>query len=366
MRAKVAPQGGAAPLHPPPEAERPLDTGNWPVGGRGTERASGPAVAPSLSPQPAKYWVPRALRPLAGGCGRAAPSRGAPSPITRRLALITAACALAAPALHAAEVARWFTTSDGVRLRYLEAGSGRTVVFVPGWCMPARIFEPQMAALSRRWRVVSLDPRGQGQSEVPRGGYEPTRRGQDIRDLLAHLGGGRVVLAGWSLGVLDALSYADMAGDGRLAGLALIDNSVGEGTPPPARTRPSTFFTNLRQRRDQTVRGFVRAMYRTPQDEAYLDEISRQAQRMPVEASIRLLSYPRPREFWRDSLYAVRRPVYYAVTPRLRNQAELVAQKHPMPTVEVFDGAGHALFVDEAARFNASMEEFLAHKAAWG
>ncbi|MBR0674031.1 alpha/beta fold hydrolase [Neoroseomonas soli] len=251
-----------------------------------------------------------------------------------------------------------------MRLRYLEAGTGRLVVFVPGWCMPARIFEPQIAALSRRWRVVSLDPRGQGRSDVPTGGYEPTRRGQDIRDLLAHLGGGRVVLAGWSLGVLDALSYADMAGDGRLAGLALIDNSVGEGTPPPA--RPSTFFANLRRKRDETVRGFVRGMYRTPQDPAYLDGIAREAQRMPVEASIRLLSYPRPREFWRDSLYAVRRPVYYAVTPRLRGQAEAVAQRHPQPMVEIFETAGHALFVDEPARFNASMDEFLARKAAWG
>lgn len=270
---------------------------------------------------------------------------------------------LAAPAVLAAESAHWFRTTDGVRLRYLDAGAGRCVVFVPGWCMPARIFAPQITALARRWRVVALDPRGQGQSEVPRIGYEPTRRGQDIRDLIAHLGERRVVLAGWSLGVLDALSYADMAGDGRLAGLVLIDNSVGEGTPP--RPRPSRFFQNLRQRRDATVRGFVASMYRTPQEASYLDGIAREAQRMPVEASIRLLSYPRPREFWRDSLYAVRRPVFYAVTPRLRGQAELVAQKHPQPTVEVFDGAGHALFVDQAARFNAAMEEFLSSRAAW-
>nr|WP_280846259.1 alpha/beta hydrolase [Neoroseomonas nitratireducens] len=310
------------------------------------------------------YWCPEAFRPLAGGCGRAAPSRGAPTPITRRSAFIVAASGvLAAPAVSAAGQARWFRTSDGVRLRYLEAGSGRVVVFVPGWCMPARIFAPQIEALSRRWRVVVLDPRGQGESEVPRDGYEPTRRGQDVRDLLAQLGGGRVVLAGWSLGVLDVLSYADMAGDGRIAGLALIDNSVGEGTPPPP--RPSRFFQNLRQRRDATVRGFVAGMYRTPQDPAYIDGIAREAQRMPVEASIRLLSYPRPREFWRDSLYAVRRPVFYAVTPRLRGQADLVAQRHPQPMVEIYEGAGHALFVDEAPRFNAAMEEFLSRRAAW-
>jgi microsomal epoxide hydrolase len=303
--------------------------------------------------------------PPAGGFGRAEPSRDARPLVnaSRRALIALAGSAIAAPAVATTTGERWFRTSDGVRLRYLEAGSGRMVVFVPGWCMPGRIFAPQVEALSRRWRVVVLDPRGQGGSEVPREGYEPTRRGQDVRDLLAHLGGGRVVLAGWSLGVLDVLSYADLAGDGRIAGLVLIDNSVGEGQPPPPRA--SRFFQNLRQRRDATVRGFVAGMYRTPQEAAYLDGIAREAQRMPVEASIRLLSYPRPREFWRDSLYAVRRPVYYAVTPRLRSQAEAVAQRHPAPTVEIFETAGHALFVDEAARFNATVDDFLARKAAW-
>lgn len=358
-----APREGSALPHPPAKGLRA--SGHHGLGGwrEGLGATAWPGGAAEPLPPTAQVSGSKGLSALGGGCRGAAPPCGAPSPIPRRLALIAAACALAAPAVRAAEVARWFRTSDGVRLRYLEAGSGRVVVFVPGWCMPGRIFEPQIAALSRRWRVVSLDPRGQGQSEVPRDGYEPTRRGQDVRDLLAHLGGGRVVLAGWSLGVLDVLSYADMAGDGRIAGLVLIDNSVGEGTPPPP--RPSRFFQNLRQRRDATVRGFVAAMYRTPQDAAYLDGIAREAQRMPVEASIRLLSYPRPREFWRDSLYAVRRPVYYAVTPRLRGQAEAVAQRHPQPMVEVFEGAGHALFVDEAARFNASMEEFLSRRAAW-
>jgi len=337
----------------------------WEEGHGAPSIASAP-VSPSSHPAIQSTRVRGHVSPRRGCPGGQTPPGSHPSPFKapRRALIAAAVAALAAPAVRAAAGAHWFRTSDGVRLRYLEAGSGRVVVFVPGWCMPGRIFAPQIEALSRRWRVVALDPRGQGQSEVPSGGYEPTRRGQDIRDLLAHLGGGRVVLAGWSLGVLDALSYADMAGDGRLAGLVLIDNSVGEGRPPQG-GRGSNFFANLRRRRDATVRGFVRGMYRTPQDDAYLDGIAREAQRMPVEASIRLLSYPRPREFWRDSLYAVRRPVYYAVTPRLRGQAELVAQRHPQPMVEVFEGAGHALFVDQAARFNAAMEEFLARRAAW-
>ena len=67
-----------------------------------------------------------------------------------------------------------FVTSDGVRLHILQAApaSGRRsrcCVFVPGWTMPAWIFAPQIAFFSRRWPVVALDPRGQGDSDIPRG-----------------------------------------------------------------------------------------------------------------------------------------------------------------------------------------------------
>ena len=109
----------------------------------------------------------------------------------------------------------------------------------------------------------------------------------------------------------------------------------------------------------------MNAMYRTPQDAAYLDGIAREAQRMPVEASIKLLSYPRPREFWRQSLYATRRPVFYAVTPRLRAQAEAVAARHAAPMTSIYEDAGHALFVDRADRFNDELLQFITKKALW-
>ena len=113
------------------------------------------------------------------------------------------------------------------------------------------------------------------------------------------------------------------------------------------------------------MRGFVRSMYRTPQEDAYLEALTHEAKRMPVEASIKLLSYPRPREFWRQALYATRRPVFYAVTPRLRTQAEAVAARHPAPSVSIYEDAGHALFVDRADRFNSELLQFLNNKAVW-
>src|ERR1700744_5109423 len=98
---------------------------------------------------------------------------------------------------------RYFITSDGVRLHYLEAGPrlGHTIVFVPGWTMPAWIWLAQIQAFAGRYHVVAFDPRGQGDSDAPASGYEPGRRSQDIAELIASLEPVPVLLVGWSLGV---------------------------------------------------------------------------------------------------------------------------------------------------------------------
>jgi len=157
-------------------------------------------------------------------------------------AVLAIATTASGGAVEAAE-SRHLITSDGARLHYLEAGpsGAQTVLFVPGWTMPGWIFERQIAALSDRFHVLALDPRGQGESEVTRFGYTHDRRGRDIGELIEQASSGPVVLVGWSLGVLDSLALVARAGDSRIAGLVLIDNSIGEEPAPravqgPART----------------------------------------------------------------------------------------------------------------------------------
>ena len=275
------------------------------------------------------------------------------------LSLLVLASGLIAHGALAAD--RFFTTTDGVRLHYIEAGPNfaPTLVFVPGWTMPAWIFQQQIAFFSRDYHVVALDPRGQGDSDIPATGYEPYRRGADIRDLIASMGGRQVVLVGWSLGVLDDLAYVHESGDGKLLGLVLIDNSVGEDPAPtpgprtaaPRRRRPAS--------REVAMAQFVRSMFHQPQDEAYLDQLIETALRTPPDASAALLSYPVPRTFWRDAIYTVRKPILYIVTPRLAGQAENLAVRHPGVQSDIYADAGHALFVDDGDRFNAEMLDFL-------
>lgn len=281
-------------------------------------------------------------------------------------ALCAASGIAPATALATNQSSRWFTTTDGVRLHYVDAGlaadpRGATLVFVPGWTMPGWIWQEQLAHFAPHQRVIAFDPRGQGRSAIAAGGYNYGRRAADIGELLDVAQARNVVLVGWSLGVLETLRYMH---DARAAAVqtpvravVLVDNSVGEGAPPTGR---STFLQRLQRQRRPTMQRFVQAMFRRPVAQPWLETLLEAALRLPLQHSLQLLQQPTPREFWRDTLYAMEIPVLYAYTPRYAVQAELVKQRKPEVDTELFADAGHALFVDAADTFNQSLERFLA------
>ena len=238
------------------------------------------------------------------------------SHLATALLLLTALLARTTAAQTLPGVAdRFFTTSDGARLHYLDAGppTAHTIVFIPGWTMPAWIWTPQIAAFSHSYRVIAFDPRGQGDFAIAASGYEPGRRGQDIAELIARLGPAPVLLVGWSLGVLDALAYVHTNGDRDVAGLVLVDNSVGEEPAPlpirpPGRHRPGRPIPH-----PAYMQSFVRTMFRTPQSPAWLDRLTEATLRTPDWAARALLSYPEPRSYWRAAIYSTAKPVLYVV-----------------------------------------------------
>lgn len=272
------------------------------------------------------------------------------------------ACAQDAPA---APLRRSLRTSDGVQLSLLEqrpaggaAAPGPVLVLLPGWCMPASIWGAQLDSLGARWRTIAMDPRGQGESEIPARGYTADRRADDLHDVLEQvLGAGeQAVLVGWSLGVLEALQYVYRHGSARLCALALVDNSIGEPPPPAA---GGNFPQELSKAREATLDRFIRAMFTHPPGAELIARIRASTLRMPLQASLALLSYPQPREHWREVVHAFEQPLAYLVTPRYREQSQNLQRTRPRARVEVFEHAGHALFVDEASRFNTVLAEWI-------
>jgi microsomal epoxide hydrolase len=177
------------------------------------------------------------------------------------------------------------------------------------------------------------------------------------------LGPRRVLLVGWSLGVLDSLAYVHEHGDGALAGLVLVDNSVGE--PPAPVLREAPVRRGPRVDREVSMRRFVASMFRRDPGPTYLDELTEAALRTPPDAANALLSYPVPRTYWREAVLSAHVPVLYVVRPHLAAQAANLAAEDPAAETEVFRDAGHALFVDDAARFDAALSDFIQRRVRW-
>lgn len=254
-------------------------------------------------------------------------------------------------------IRRSFQTTDGVTLSFLEAGSEHmseiNIVLVPGWLMPGRIWQNQINDFSRTYHTLAFDPRGQGESEVASSGYTAERRATDLNELL--LKRSNVLLIGWSLGGIEALQYVHMFGADHLAGLVLVDSSVGE---EPAPGSSGGFKDNLRRDRDKTLREFMGAIFAKPRPEQELAELVRSAKRMPIEDSLALLDYPFERAHWRNIVRRFQKPLLYVVTPQYEQQAANLKKNRPGTQVELFKKAGHALFVDESQRFNAVIRKF--------
>ena len=252
-----------------------------------------------------------------------------------------------------------FLTSDGVKLHYLESGTGPTILFVPGWTMPAEIWQPQIEHFSKSHSVVAVDPRSQGASDKPGEGNYPGRRAQDYKELIDHLGGAPVVMVGWSLAVHETLTFVEMFGTKQLKGLVLVDRSPYTPLAQEERDSRYTMFHNFQADRKQFMAGFVRSMYHKPQTEPYLESVTAASLKTPTTTAVALLAEFAVKNDLRFVLPKLNIPVLAVMTENNRAAADLIRTSVPGSQAEVFEDAGHCLFVDDADRFNTVLESFL-------
>jgi non-heme chloroperoxidase len=257
------------------------------------------------------------------------------------------------------------TTLDGVKIHYLEAGprgqAGRTVpiLFVPGWTMPAEIWEPQIAHFAKTRRVVAMDPRSQGLSSQTSEGNYPEARARDIKAVVDQLRLAPVVLVGWSLGVKELVAYVKQFGCDTIAGLVLVDGAAGLDPQPDVIREVLDRSMRLQRDRPTAAAQFVRGMYKKPQPPEYLDRITRATLRTPTPTAIALMLEYVASDF-RPDLASITKPTLIVVVRRPGEETVEETQRRIAGSkLEVMDGVGHALFVDDPQRFNTILEDFL-------
>lgn len=119
-----------------------------------------------------------------------------------------------------------FTTNDGVRLSYWEAGQGKPIIFIPGWSANGAEYINVMYLLSKNYHVYVLDPRNQGLSEQVTYGSRISRLSMDLKEFVDHLDLKKANFCGWSMGASVLWGYIDLFGTSSISKMAVIDEPI--------------------------------------------------------------------------------------------------------------------------------------------
>lgn len=97
---------------------------------------------------------------------------------------------------------------NGVQLHYVQGGTGRPLVCLPGWPQTWYSYHPVASELAKSFHVIIVDIRGMGSSSKPETGYDKKTMATDILGLVKHLGLSSVSLVGHDIGGMVAMSFA--------------------------------------------------------------------------------------------------------------------------------------------------------------
>lgn len=122
---------------------------------------------------------------------------------------------------------------NGLDYYYEEKGSGTPVVFAHGLTFNRHMWDPQVEALSGRYRCIAFDFLGHGGSGTAPGDYSLEDEAENLHGLLQQLGASPAHVVGLSMGGMVGMRLA-LAHPEDVRSLALLDTSA-EGELPDRR-----------------------------------------------------------------------------------------------------------------------------------
>ncbi len=242
----------------------------------------------------------------------------------------------------------------GVNIYFEDHGSGPAVLLSHGYSATSQMWTGQVAALSDRYRVITWDMRGHGQTDSPDdpGAYSEAATCDDMAAILTHLGIEKAVIGGLSLGGYMSLAF-NLAHPRMVNALMLFDtgpgykNPVGrDGWNQTAIQRAVTFEEKGLEALGRGAEVRI-AQHRSAQGLAHA------ARGMLAQFDSRVI----------ESLPDIKVPTLVLVGDKdapFLGGTDYMANKIPGATKVVIEDAGHASNIDQPAAFNAAVLDFLA------
>jgi pimeloyl-ACP methyl ester carboxylesterase len=246
------------------------------------------------------------------------------------------------------------TRLNGIELDYEAAGPGPALLLSHGYGSTRHMWDGQHQAFGDRWRVISWDMRGHGQTDSPAdpAQYSAALTVADMRALLEHCGVQRAVIGGLSLGGYVSLAFY-LAHPEMVRALVICDSGPG--------------YRNAEARAAWNQRAQDRAAGLEAQGLAALGRRSaetRQAQHRSAQglahAARGMLAQDGSRVI--DGLAEIRVPTLIIVGDQdqpFLAPSEYMAKKIPGARLAVIPGAGHSSNLDQPEAFNRVLRSFL-------
>jgi len=122
-----------------------------------------------------------------------------------------------------------FTTVNGIRTRYYEAGSGEPLLLVhgsrPTGTSSANTWAPVIRGLAQRYHVVAPDRRGHGMTDEPNADYSPHAEVAHLHDFVRAMQFERLTLIGQSTGAYHVARIA-MEKTAMVKAMVVVDSAT--------------------------------------------------------------------------------------------------------------------------------------------
>jgi pimeloyl-ACP methyl ester carboxylesterase len=244
-------------------------------------------------------------------------------------------------------------------LFYEVSGAGEPVVLIHAFSLDRRMWEPQVAALERQFRVVRYDLRGHGRSIAPTGPYTGF---DDLRVLLDTLGIVQANLVGLSAGSELAINFA-LAYPDRVARLVLAAPGLGGYAVPPL----PWFQPVAEALAAGDVDGAARRWAETPIMALHSNVAATETVTSLVMDNARLWTYQRSEQPLSppaiDRLAEITCPALVIVgdqdLPHIQDVARILDEGIAGATLVTIPGAGHIVNLDTPRAFNEAALAFL-------
>jgi pimeloyl-ACP methyl ester carboxylesterase len=244
---------------------------------------------------------------------------------------------------------------NGIEIEYEVSGSGPAVLLSHGYSATRHMWDGQHRAFND-YRIITWSMRGHGQTENP---GDPARYSADLtvadmEALLRHLGVGRAVIGGLSLGGYVSLAYY-LARPQMVRALVICDSGPGYRNAEARAAwnqRAEERAAELERLGLDALGGRSREMREAMGEHRSARGLAHAARGMLAQEGTRVI----------DGLASIRVPTLIIVGDRdqpFLAPCEYMAKKIPGARLEMIAGAGHASNLDQPEAFNRVLRDFL-------